>query len=167
MITKRVLSQLYGRGEGGLDHLTDQKLARKATLCKELLETVSKIDPGFSQFRGLSTWELFLARNEQEKRKKENNGKENDLKDLLLIVILCLQMENKTLTPGKVCEQARQTMKQMDSELDITSQDISRLFTLITEPQKPDNPRVFFEITADGQPLGRITMELRADVVPR
>lgn len=29
------------------------------------------------------------------------------------------------------------------------------------------NPRCFFEITADGEPLGRIVMELRADVAPK
>merc|ERR1711892_929217 len=86
VITKRLLSQLYGRGESGMEKLTDEMLARKATLCRELLVTVSKIDPGFSQFRGLTTWELFLARNEMRRRNKEMNVSEEELKELLLIV---------------------------------------------------------------------------------
>ena len=108
VITKRLLSQLYGQTDAALNSLSSTLLARqavspniclklpilflialdhfrKAKLCTELLQTVAKVDSGFSQFRfrknldsksskksttmqipchifrGLTTWELYRA----------------------------------------------------------------------------------------------------------
>ena len=41
---------------------------------------------------------------------------------------------------------------------------VARIYSRIT---RTDRPRVFLEVTADGQFLGRIVLELRGDVVPR
>ena len=75
VITKRLLSQLYGQTDAALNSLSSTLLARqavsqniclnlqilfliasldhfrKAKLCTELLQTVAKVDSGFSQFR--------------------------------------------------------------------------------------------------------------------
>ena len=51
VVTKRILSQLYGRGPGGCEALTDSELLRKISLCRELLHYISFIDAGYSQFR--------------------------------------------------------------------------------------------------------------------
>jgi hypothetical protein len=37
-------------------------------------------------------------------------------------------------------------------------------FLQLAKVAKMANPRCFFDLTADGKPLGRVVMELRADV---
>jgi peptidylprolyl isomerase len=51
---------------------------------------------------------------------------------------------------------------------------ISKIFLILTflvlfmsNGNANNNPKVFFDVTADGSPLGRITMELFADVTPK
>ena len=97
IITKRILSQLYGRGD--VSGLAAAQLERKLSLCRDLLHYVARVDGGFSQFRGLSTLDYFLARRAQIERRCGHYREEPDLmeelKDVLSIVVICLKMENK------------------------------------------------------------------------
>jgi len=38
---------------------------------------------------------------------------------------------------------------------------------MATPPSNPNNPVVFMDVSIGGQPVGRMTMELFADVVPK
>ena len=97
IITKRILSQLYGRGD--VSGLGQAQLERKLSLCRELLDYVARVDGGFSQFRGLTTFDYFLARRAQVERRnqeyRESPELMEELRDVLSIVIICLKMENK------------------------------------------------------------------------
>jgi len=169
VITKRLLSQLYGQTDAALASLSSSLLARKATLCKELLQTVAKVDSGFSQFRGLTTWELYRAtkafnRTRVEQPPEEQEREKIQLCHMLLTVVLCLQMERKSLYNG-VAERAKKELMELEpSAWPVEPTTVARIYSSIT---RTDRPRVFLEVTADGQSLGRIVLELRGDVVPR
>jgi cyclophilin family peptidyl-prolyl cis-trans isomerase len=48
-----------------------------------------------------------------------------------------------------------------------TSVALVAAFVVLGSNVRAENPKVFFEISIDGQPKGRITMELFADVAPK
>lgn len=78
--------------------MTDAELHRKMSLCRDLLQYISLVDGGYSQFRGMTTWELFIAKKcfIQRKYSKEDQSKHiGGLLDLLKIVIVSLKMENQ------------------------------------------------------------------------
>ena len=73
-------------------------------------------------------------------------------------------MERKSFYQG-VAERARKELEELDpSAWPVEPATVARIYSSIT---RTDRPRVFLEVTADGQSLGRIILELRGDVVPR
>jgi cyclophilin family peptidyl-prolyl cis-trans isomerase len=51
-----------------------------------------------------------------------------------------------------------------------SARDATQFFSgenIMSSAEQPKLPRCFFDITADGQPLGRIVFELRTDIVPK
>lgn len=56
---KHSLCQLYGRYQGYLiQHLPMDKLKVKEDYCRDLLEVVDQLEPGFSRLRGIVMYEL-------------------------------------------------------------------------------------------------------------
>ena len=168
VITKRILSQLYGQTD--FSSLSGSELARKAALCRDLLATVSKADPGFSSFRGLTSWELYRAtaalnKSRVQQVEAELKKEQAEEKTLLLTIILCLQMENKTSMAWKIAERCKKELSLLDPTADPSSP--TTMATIYQAITRTDRPRVFMELSAGGESLGRLVMELRGDVVPR
>ena len=149
---------------------------------------MARVDSGFSQFRfgkiynldsrahlqscisrGLTTWELYRAtkalnRTRVEQTAEEQQREKSHLCHLLLTVVLCLQMERKSLY-NNVAERAKKELEELDpSAWPVEPATVAKIYSSVT---RTDRPRVFLEVTADGQSLGRIVLELRGDVVPR
>merc|ERR1712025_320020 len=78
-----------------------------------------------------------------------------------------LQMESQISTPWKISNLAKQILAKMSPDLTLGSKEVARLYSVLMQPAQEENPKVFFDIAADGEQLGRIKIELRADVVPR
>ena len=141
IITKRILSQLYGRGGGGLESLTDAELHRKMSLCRELLQYISLVDSGYSQFRGLTTWELFLAKQCFIRRKYSEEKQvelQEELIDLLKVVHLCLKEENENTGPGRVHRYALKQLAAITDEdtADLANEEITRLYSKISDQNR-------------------------------
>ena len=171
VITKRLLSALYGQTDTALANLSSSELGRKASLCRDLLEsTVARADPGFSSFRGHTSWELFRATralnsSRMEQPLKEQEKEKAELRMLLLTVILCLQIMNKNEPSWTVAEKARKELALIDPALEPSKPEIiAEVFKAIS---RTDRPQMFLEVKAGGEVLGRVVIELRGDVVPR
>ena len=167
VVTKRILSQLYGRGPGGCEALSDAELLRKLSLCRELLQYISFVDAGYSQFRyelliqrlniisntmyrGLTTWDLFKAKECYVQRKyseeKQMKSKE-ELLNLLKIVILSLKMENMSSPYFRIKDEAVSKFLKISNRdnVDISTNDIINLYSKMSD-QDRSNIRYIFII---------------------
>ena len=88
IIAKRYLSQLY-----------DAKVHKdnKIRVLKDLLEIFNKLDPGLSQSRGLTLFELTKTMPEKSSKKVE----------ILNEVVACLKHDTRETIAGRACQKAR------------------------------------------------------------
>jgi len=87
MEVKKHLSVAYGRFPGyTFDKLSIEKLNKKIGYCKEVLDSVSILEPGLSTQKGLTLYELWMGEVELAERMKNEMSKEDHnraLKDAL------------------------------------------------------------------------------------
>merc|ERR1719228_3140481 len=122
LIAKRLLSQLYGMKSGYEHHeLSENRLQRKINLCNELLGVIEKIDKGYSQFRGLTLYELFKAK--QTLLMKQSNVEatrdlieehRKSLKEILMTCVKCLEIECEGTHPRFVAGMAAEALREVD-----------------------------------------------------
>ena len=88
LIAKRYLSQQYK------DYKSAAQMKAKDQLCSELLQVFDALDPGLSQSRGLTLYQLSLAQLALNKMQPlSHDGSNSVVRDNLSECIKCLQFE--------------------------------------------------------------------------
>ena len=85
VIIKRYIYTIYGMKPGlELHQMTETQLEEKAKFCRNFIRYLTKIDPGYSQYLGLSTIELSRVQLEIVRRKSSEGqiGKEELVKEM-------------------------------------------------------------------------------------
>ncbi|KAI5712324.1 hypothetical protein M8J76_002915 [Diaphorina citri] len=123
---KIALAQLYGQtNPGGIQDLTDEKLAHKIALCKQLVKLTKTIIPAEGRIRGIIVFELHASVAELGRR-KSNQGQIDsaqlrsfllESKEYLQEAVWLLQYEPSTLPEGKIFTQAQENLTSLNSVL--------------------------------------------------
>lgn len=122
------LSQMYGRIEGYmLEDLPDVLLERKAELCRDLLQVLNVVEPGYSRIRAMTLYELhapliLLAKNEKRHGLIDKPGlkmKLNEVVKLLEEAAIILGFESPSSPEGIIGIVAKQSLEQLRENLDV------------------------------------------------
>ncbi|CAG9864919.1 unnamed protein product [Phyllotreta striolata] len=117
------LSQLYGKTKGFLiQELNEDQLERKIEICREVLEVLDVIEPGFTRIRGVTLYELhaplmiLFTRQAAEKNlsKSEFKRRLREIFNYLKEASVILQFEPKSSAEGKMGQAAREALKQVE-----------------------------------------------------
>ena len=118
LITKRYLSQLYGRSNDAPTPATD--LERKVDLCRQLLAIADVLDAGRSQFRGFTLYDLYLGQLGLALAAEGAAGIEQltkagraALRPLLEDCLACLAVESGGSYAGRVAAKASAILEQL------------------------------------------------------
>ncbi|XP_017853974.1 SET domain-containing protein SmydA-8 [Drosophila busckii] len=119
---RQLLVELYGRVQGyEMAQLTDQQLARKVELCREVLAVLNVFEPGQSRARAMHLYELhvplvLLAKSGFIASRLSGSELRTHLVeaiDLLKECVEILRHEDETSQEGILCGVASQALKQL------------------------------------------------------